>query len=519
MAITENLTVLSEKYNYKIIRQGRKSGILLHISSLPSPYGIGTMGKAAYEFIDFLQQAGQSYWQILPLGITGFGDSPYQSFSTRAGNPYLIDLDLLVEDGLLKEEEIEHFDFGKDPEKVDFHLLWENRYQLLKLAWLRFNSLPPAQLHFAFEEFLLAADENWLHDFALFMSIKKKYEGKPWRSWPDGLKHRDEISLREFACKFETELLLEKFLQFLFFLQWQNLHQYAREKGVYIAGDLPIYVADDSVEVWSEPDLFLLDELLYPSFVAGTPPDAFSDSGQLWGNPLYDWPRHEADGYAWWIERIRFQLDLYDLLRLDHFRGFESYWVIPFGDETARRGHWRPGPADKLFTAVKNALGELPIFAEDLGYMTKEVSALRERTGFPGMKVLQFAFNPHDLSDYLPHNLIEHSVLYTGTHDNDTIAGWLATATAEEVEFAVKYLGLNDAEGKAWGLMRGAATTVSQTVIFQMQDLLGLDNDSRMNRPGTSAGNWRWRMREDQLTTKLVEKLRDLTKISGRLAT
>lgn len=504
------------RYDYKEIRTGRKSGILLHITSLPSPYGIGTMGVAAREFIDFLAQAGQSYWQILPLGPTGFGDSPYQTFSTRAGNPYLIDLDRLIQEGVLLENEVEEYDFGSDPEKVDFNLMWRNQQPLLRKGWLRIREGHLPALTRQFEDFKEIEGEEWLHEYALFMSLKNEYKGAPWSSWPDPLKLRDPVKLAEFSQSHHEDIDYEEYVQFLFFRQWEQLHNYARNAGIEIMGDLPIYVAGDSVEVWSEPELFQLDKNLTPTFVSGTPPDEYAEGGQLWGSPLFKWEVHEENGYAWWIERIRFQMRFYDLMRLDHFRGFESYWAVPYGDETAQRGQWVKGPADKLFDALREKLGPLPLFAEDLGYITKEVSEFRHRTGFPSMKILQSAFNPDALSDYLPHNLVEHSVLYTGTHDNDTIAGWLNNANPEKVEFAIRYLGLNDEEGRVRGMMRGAATTVCQTVIFQMQDLLGLGNEARMNVPATLSGNWQWRMKPGQLTSELSQRMSELTRISGR---
>lgn len=503
-------------YDYKKIRADRKSGVLLHISSLPSPYGIGTMGAKAREFIDFLVQANQSYWQILPLGPTGYGDSPYQTFSTRAGNPYLIDLDQLIQEGVILEDELRLFDFGSNPEKVDFNLMWRNRLLLLRKGWQRFHAGHLPALNKEFESFRQAEDDNWLNEYALFMSIKGEYKGASWSDWPDPLRLRDPVKLAGFSKSHRDDIDFQKFVQFLFFRQWQHLHSYARNAGIDIMGDLPIYVAADSVEVWSEPELFQLDENLIPTFVSGTPPDDYAEGGQLWGSPLFKWELHEERGFDWWIERVRFQMRFFDLMRLDHFRGFESFWAIPYGDETARRGQWVKGPADKLFDAIKKELGDLPLFAEDLGYITREVSEFRERTGFPSMKILQSAFNPDASSDFLPHNLVENAILYTGTHDNDTILGWLKTADPEEIEFAVRYLGLSDEEGKAWGLMRGAATTVCRTVIYQMQDLLGLGNEARMNVPATLSGNWQWRMKPGQLTSELAKKMSELTRISGR---
>ena len=510
-------TGLDPKYNFKLIRRGRKSGVLCHITSLASPHGIGTLGDEALDFIDFLVLSGQSCWQILPLGVTGYGDSPYQSVSDRAGNPYLIDPADLIRENLLSPDAPKEFNFGEDPRLADFGLLWENRKKLLWLAWETFRNGSHQTLEHEFKVFCVKEDVTWLHDFALFMTIKETQGGSAWRSWPEPYKRRDPVALLEFEQAHDEELQFEKFLQFLFFRQWQRVRAYAANAGICIIGDLPIYAADDSVEVWLEPGLFQLDEDFQPTFVAGCPPDYFSDDGQLWGNPLYDWEAHKADGYRWWTERMRFQLRLYDMIRIDHFRGLESYWAVPYGDKTARRGHWLPGPADALFEAMEMELGDLPIIAEDLGYMTEEVYDFRERWGFPGMKVLQFAFNPEATSDYLPHNLTENAVLYTGTHDNDTIAGWFEAGDPEETAFAKRYLGLSEHEGLVRGMMRGAATSVCHTVIYQMQDLLELGDESRMNRPGTAEGNWRWRMLPDALTLELATRMRELMRVSGRL--
>lgn len=517
MTLPDHKSIIEDHYNYKVCRKGRKSGVLMHITSLPSPYGIGTMGDDALKFIDFLVLSGQSYWQILPLGTTGFGDSPYQSFSTRAGNPYLIDLDELVCKGLLAKDAPKRFDFGDDPERVDYGRLWESRRELLYFAWEAFQKVPNEQLKQAFDTFRQKEGPDWLHEYALFMTIKSAMKGAPWRSWPDLFKWRDPVALVGFAELHRDEIMFEQFIQFLFFRQWNRIREYASREGIAIIGDLPIYVAEDSVEVWQNPSLFQLDETLTPTYVAGCPPDFFSDDGQLWGNPLYDWDEHKKQNYEWWIERFRFQMRLYDIVRIDHFRGLESYWAVPYGDKTARRGQWIDGPADSLVDALRDTLGPLPVIAEDLGYMTEEVYEFRERTGFPGMKVLQFAFNPDASSDYLPHNLTENAVLYTGTHDNDTVASWILNADPRELAFAKQYLGLNTEEGLIRGMLRGAATTVCQTVIYQMQDLLSLGEESRMNHPGQAEGNWQWRMLPGKLTLELASDLRELTRMSGRL--
>jgi 4-alpha-glucanotransferase len=510
-------TGLDERYNYKHVRHGRKSGVLCHISSLASPYGIGTFGDAAYDFVDFLVMGGQSCWQILPIGITGFGDSPYQSVSTKAGNPYFIDLDYLVRDGLLSHETVNEISFGNDLSKVDFGLLWEHRRCVLKRAWEAFNECEFSDLKEAFRSFQAQENDLWLHDFSLFMTIKAREQGRSWQLWPEVFRRRDPVALTQFEQQHGDTMLLEQFIQFLFFRQWDQLRAYATASKIEIIGDLPIYVAEDSVEAWLRPELFQFDEQLQPTLVAGCPPDYFSDDGQLWGNPLYDWGVHKKENYAWWIDRMQFQTRLFDTIRIDHFRGLESYWAVPYGDKTARRGHWVPGPAEALIDAIHDALGSVSVIAEDLGYMTEEVYAFRTYTGYPGMSVLQFAFNSDASSDYLPHNLTENTILYIGTHDNDTIKGWFQEADPEEIAFARRYLGLSEKEGLAHGMMRGAATSVCQTVIYQMQDLLGLDNDSRMNRPGTREGNWQWRMLPGELTLDLAGSLRELTQMSGRL--
>lgn len=509
------MAALDKKYYFKKTREGRRAGILMPISSLPSDYGIGTMGEAARDFVDFLAIAGQTIWQVLPIGITGFGDSPYQSFSTHMGNPYFIDLTILVEEGLLERESLDQLNFGDDPSRVDYGKLWETRYVILRWAFDTYKYDPPKGMPEAFEEF--KKKMTWLHDDALFMAIKQVQNGAAWTDWPEPLKRRDRVALVQFEEAENDRIEFQKFMQFLFYRQWRALKAYANSKGVSILGDLPIYVAMDSVEVWKEPHLFQLDEELRPTFVAGCPPDYFSADGQLWGNPLYDWDQMVEEDYAWWVERIAFALKLFDAVRIDHFRGFESYWAVPYGDATARRGNWLPGPAEELFDTVKEELGELPIVAEDLGYMTEEVHAFREHCGFPSMKVLQFAFSPRADSDYLPHNMIENAVVYTGTHDNDTLEGWLSVAPKEEVEFAAKYLGLSAEEGYRWGMIRGAYTTIARTVILQAQDLLGLDNAARMNAPGQAEGNWQWRMLPDKLELWIAERLREFCRMSGRL--
>lgn len=502
---------LDEKYYFKKIKTDRASGVLLHISSLADPYGIGTLGKKSREFVKFLDDAGQTYWQMLPVGPTGYGDSPYQSFSTYAGNPYFVDLDILKDLELLTREEIENKIFVDNPEKADFGRIYQERFEVLRLAYSRFD--------IENKDFKLFIEKNakWLQDYVLFMSIKDYFHGVKWTEWPDEFKYRNQDALARFEEENIEEVNFHRFIQFMFFEQWDDLKKYMKEYGILTIGDLPIYVAEDSSDVWANPEVFQLNDNLDPEFVGGCPPDAFSDDGQLWGNPIYNWDHLEETGYQWWLDRIEWNFNIFDCIRLDHFRGFESYWRIPAGDKTAKNGSWQPGPGMKLFGALREKFGDLPIIAEDLGYMTKEVYNFRMETGFPSMKILQFAFDPECNSDYLPHNYDDNCVVYTGTHDNDTIIGWLENARFEEIETAKKYLNITDEETFNWGLIRGAMTSVAKMAIFQMQDLLMLDNSTRMNNPGILGGNWEWRMRDGALNPYLSGRLRELTRISGRL--
>jgi len=489
----------------------RSSGVLMHISSLPGPYGIGTMGKSAYSFVDFLAEAGQRYWQILPLTPTGYGDSPYQSVSSFAGNLNLIDLDLLVEEGLLKQEEISGICWGNDAEKVSFGLLFENRRNVFCTAYQRFN---------AGEEYESFCRDNayWLPDFALYMSLKERHGGAPWYQWERALKFRQKEALDKAREELADQLALYWFIQYLFHKQWQALRGYAAEKGVQIIGDVPIYVPLDSVEVWTRPELFQLDEERNPTAVAGCPPDAFSADGQLWGNPLYRWDVHKQDGYSWWMQRLKAAGQWYDVIRIDHFRGFESYWSIPYGDTTAGRGHWVKGPDLDFIRAMHEQLPEIQFIAEDLGYLTEEVRQLRDASGYPGMKVLQFAFDPREPSNYLPHTYTSNSVCYTGTHDNLTMRQWFETVGDEGVQWAREYMRLTEEEGYVWGTIRTAMATVSDICVIQMQDLLNLDGKSRMNHPGTlSDCNWTWRMKDGIIIQTLAERLLRLTKLYDRL--
>ena len=488
----------------------RESGILMHITSLPGAYGIGTMGKNAYRFVDFLESAGQAYWQILPLTPTGYGDSPYQSFSACAGNHYLIDLDTLVEEGLLKPEEISAVSWGKDSQRVDFGTMYAQRSKVLKIACNRFV---PDEGYTAF----LRENAGWLEDYAIFMALKEEMGGKPWLDWQSELKCHEEKALAEKRKELKEAVQLQYFLQYQFDRQWKALRSYAKEKGIRIIGDVPIYVPLDSADVWAAPELFQLDENRRPEVVAGCPPDAFTEDGQLWGNPIYDWQKMQDTGYAWWIKRLSAAAKMYDVVRFDHFRGFESYWAVPAGDKTARNGKWVKGPDHDFIYAIQKALPDLDFIAEDLGYMTQEVRQLQLDSGYPGMKVLEFAFDSREESDYLPHLYPEDSVCYTGTHDNVTLKQWFDEATAEDVAYAKTYLGLNQEEGYVWGMIRGAMGSVSRLCVVQMQDYLELGKPARMNFPGTlSMDNWTWRAEEGFDSEELAKKIYKITKLYGR---
>ena len=489
----------------------RKSGILMHITSLPGPYGIGTMGANAYRFLDFLKQAGQGYWQILPLSPTGFGDSPYQAFSTCAGNHYLIDPDLLVQEGLLRREELDPVCWGDDPGRVDFGCLYRQRTRILKLARDRFQ---PDAAYRAF----LAENARWLEDYCLFMAIKTHLGGSVWTQWPQKLKFRDPEALAQMGRELEDDISLHRFAQFCFDRQWKALRRYAKDLGIRIIGDVPIYVPLDSADVWTSPELFQLDEQLRPTRVAGCPPDAFAADGQLWGNPLYNWEKMADSGYAWWISRLDAAAKMYDVIRFDHFRGFESYWSVPAEDDTARGGRWEPGPGMDFIRAVQEALPASDFIAEDLGFITPEVRNLQVDSGYPGMKVLEFAFDSREESDYLPHLYPVDSVCYTGTHDNEPLAQWFETAAPEDVAYAKAYLGLNEEEGYIWGMIRGAMGSVSRLCVVQMQDYLALGREARMNFPGTlTSDNWSWRAEPGFDSNTLAKRIFAVTKRYGRL--
>lgn len=492
----------------------RSSGILMHISSLPSPYGIGTLGADAYAFADFLKAAGQKYWQILPLGPTGYGDSPYQTVSAFAGNPYFIDLDMLVQDGLLTKEEVNGVFWGSDPTRVDYGALYAGRGGLLRLAYQRGWQRDATAV-----ETFRVENAFWLRDYALFTAAKQHFGMRSWTEWED-----DDLRFRRnnaVLCRYEEQLQDDIrcciYTQFLFFRQWEALRSYVHSLGIKILGDVPIYVPLDSADVWAEGEYFQLNELHCPTEVAGVPPDYFTADGQLWGNPLYDWDRMRADGFRWWIRRLKAAAGLYDVVRIDHFRGLESYWAVPYGDATARNGRWRKGPGEDFVIAIKTALPSLDIIAEDLGFLTPEVLALREFSGWPGMKILQFAFDARGESEYLPHKYGHNCVCYVGTHDNATIGQWVQEATVDELMFARDYLGLNHREGYAMGILRGGMGSPADLFVAQLADWLVLGPEARMNVPGRlGGGNWCWRARKDAANGNLAKKIFRMTKMYGR---
>ena len=490
----------------------RVSGILMHISSLSSDYGIGTLGSEAYTFADFLEQAGQSCWQILPLCPTSFGDSPYQSFSSFAGNPYFIDFELLRRDNLLKKSDYADMNWGASAEKVDYERVYRGRKAVFATLYKNFIKNIPTE----FYEFCESQD-YWLSDFSLFMAEKEARFGMPWQFWSENVKKRKPIAVEEEKEKFKAEMQYHKMLQYLFYKQWNNLKDYVNSKRIKIIGDIPIYVAADSADVWASPQNFNLDENYCAQEVAGCPPDKFSEDGQLWGNPLFDWDYMKKDNYSWWIRRIAHNMRLYDIIRIDHFRGFDSYYAVSAKEKTAKSGVWREGPKEEFFNSVREQLGEISIIAEDLGYLTPSVKNLLKSTGFPGMKVLQFAFDSREASDYMPHNYDKNSVVYTGTHDNNTIMGWVKEAPPEDVELAKNDVALSIAEGFNWGMIRGALSSVSSTAIITAQDILSLDGRARMNTPSTIGGNWMWRAKKGAFTHTLAEKLLEYTKLYQRI--
>ncbi|NBH71801.1 4-alpha-glucanotransferase [Clostridiaceae bacterium] len=496
----------------------RAGGVLLSITSLPSKYGIGCFSKSAYDFVDWLKEAGQTYWQILPLGPTSYGDSPYQSFSTFAGNPYFISLEALVEEGLLAKEECEAADFGSKPDNVDYEKIYQARYPLLRKAYER-SKISENEDYRRF----VVDNDWWLGDYALFMAVKDRFGGVPWTEWAKDIRLRWGNAMDYYRRELYFDIEFQQYLQYLFYMQWMKLKNYANEKGIRLIGDIPIYVAMDSADTWAHPELFQLDEDNVPLAVAGCPPDGFSATGQLWGNPLYRWGYHKDTGYEWWVSRLEYCFRLYDVVRIDHFRGFDEYYSIPYGAESAVGGHWEKGPGMALFARVEEALGRREVIAEDLGYVTDSVRELVKSSGFPGMKVLEFAFDSRDsgcANDYLPHNYGENCVAYTGTHDNETIRGWFDSITKAEQEMAREYLCDSRTPRKElnWSFISLIMRSTARMCIIPMQDYLGYGNESRMNKPSTVGINWKWRLTEGELTEELKKRLYEMARRYGRLA-
>lgn len=477
------------------------------ISSLPSGYGIGTFGKAAYDFADFLKASGQKYWQVLPLGPTSYGDSPYQSFSTFAGNPYFVDLDMLIEDGLLNQEDVLSRDWGSDPRHVDYGKIFENRLEVLAIAKSRGWERDRTEVDAFVQE-----NDRWLKQYTGFMALKRLNNMSAWTEWKNnGESSEDKERIRE-------DIELFTYIQFLFFKQWNKLKKYINDLGILVFGDLPIYVAMDSADVWSEPELFKLGKDFVPEVVAGVPPDYFDENGQLWGNPIYNYEKMKSTGYEWWIRRVGAATKLFDMIRFDHFRGFASFWEVPYGDETARNGHWVKGPGMDLIGTLTNWFHGTAFVAEDLGELTPDVSQLLEESGLPGMKVLEFAFGSDADNDYLPHKYTRNCVCYAGSHDNAPLRLWREQEDPEAIAFARKYLGINDEEGFNMGVIRGGMSSIAATFITQMQDWLELGEGCRMNCPGNPYGNWQWRILPEEINEDLSAKILEITKRYGREA-
>ena len=502
----------------------RSSGVLLHPTSLPGRHGIGDLGDSAYRFADFLHNSGQRLWQVLPLGPTGYGDSPYACYSAFAGNTLLISFERLIKQGLLVENDLSGFDDLSD-KAVDFARVHLNSNKLLALAFERFKDASDGAMISAFEKFL-HSEADWLNDYALFRALKDAHNGTLWNEWESALVSREPALIAAVHQQLRNEIEAQQFYQFLFFSQWYELKSYCNQRGIRIIGDIPIFVALDSSDVWTNPEQFKLDKDLRPTVVAGVPPDYFSDTGQFWGNPIYNWERMQVDGFDWWVKRVRAAFQMFDIVRVDHFRGFAAAWEIPAEDKTAQRGRWVEVPGRELFEAIRSRLGELPIIAEDLGVITPDVEKLRDDLGFPGMHVLQFAFGSDATNSDLPHNYSRNLVVYTGTHDNDTTVGWFtsregkgSTRAADEInrerEFCLQYLNSDGLEIN-WDFIRTALASVADVAIVPVQDLLGLGNEARMNLPNSTSGNWAWRFDEDALTEEIGTRLRDLTRIYGR---
>lgn len=489
----------------------RACGVLMHISSLPGKTGIGTMGKNAYEFVDYLKSADQKYWQILPVCPTSYGDSPYQSFSTFAGNPYFIDFDFLMEQGFLQKSDYENVNWGGNERYVDYGTLYIERHKVFSIIQKNFNKNIPSD----FDSFC-AENAFWLEDYSLFMAIKDAHGGIAFDFWEEDIRCRKPDALDAWKKKSAERMQYYKLLQYFFFKQWYALKKYANEKGIQIVGDIPIYVAADSSDVWSNPSQFMLDENYKPIEVAGCPPDGFSADGQLWGNPVYNWEYMKQTDYAWWKKRLEKSMAIYDVIRIDHFRGFDSFYCIPYGSTNAKVGVWRQGPGMDLFNSLKKQFGEMPVIAEDLGFLTDSVKQLLKDSGFPGMKVLQFAFDSRETSDYIPYRYTQNCVVYTGTHDNDTILGWTETAAKKDVENAKEYLRVKENRDVVKEMMIAAISSVANTCILTMQDLIGLGKEARMNIPSTVGNNWKWRATKEQFSEDSRNFLAHFTHLYGR---
>lgn len=494
----------------------RECGILLPIASLPSKYGIGAFSREAYEFVDQLEEAGQDYWQILPLGPTGYGDSPYQSFSAFAGNPYFIDLEQLTEEGFLTQEECEEPDFGGDPASIDYGKLYESRFVLLKKAFVRWKSRTEnrgVSVDGLFEKELIEETR----EYCFYAALKRHFQEKSWVHWDRDIKIREQEAVEKYRELLAEEIEFYEFQQLMFLIQWKKLKEYANKKGIRLIGDIPIYVAFDSADSWSRPKLFQFDEENRPKAVAGCPPDAFSATGQLWGNPLYDWDYHAKTGFQWWMRRMEYCFELYDVVRIDHFRGFDEYYAIPAKAETAVGGVWEKGPGAALFDTMKKTFGKVDIIAEDLGLLTPSVYKLLEDVGFPGMKVLQFAFSTEERSTYLPYFYEHNCVVYTGTHDNDTVRGWYETMAEDEKQFARDYMGHADAsEEISWDFIRLAVASVADLAVVPLQDYLCVGREGRINTPSTIGGNWTWRLKDGEFTPQIRKRCRKLNALYGR---
>ena len=488
----------------------RGAGTLLPVASLPSNYGIGTFGKAAYDFVDFLHKSGQKYWQVLPIGPTGYGDSPYQSFSAFAGNPYFIDFDFLIEENLLDISDIEKINWGDNPSLIDYGKIYENRYSVLRVAFKNFNTSDESFIEFC------DANSFWLDDYSDYMAIKDLFKGVEWLKWPEDIRNRDKDALENYRIKLSDDIMFWKFLQFKFIVQLNQLKKYAHNKNITIIGDIPIYVALDSSDVWANLKEFQMDESKKPTMVAGVPPDMFSSTGQLWGNPLYDWDYMKADNFSWWRKRMKYSALLYDIIRIDHFIGIVHYYSIKYGEETAMNGFWKDGPGHDLINSINEEIGSSKIIAEDLGVVTQKVKQLLKDSGYPGMRLLQFGFDSDARNENLAKHCPSNSVVYGGTHDNETLRGYFQNLDSKSRAKARKMLDIKQNRFFVWKVIESGFKSKANTVIFQIQDYLELDNSARMNVPSTIGGNWCWRLLPSQISDDLIHKIENLIKITKR---